>query len=377
MQTAYQPVKAEIRIPDLTSNLKVIRAQVKKPCALCAVLKADAYGHGLPGMLSLLAEKGLADMAAIGKTSEIRQLKGRVPDGGMDILLLGYSEPEEIRDLYKNGFLDDDRFIFSVYSFRQLRALDLLGKELKRRIRVHIRLDGWNSGMGLGYEDFLQNESRIFAAEGVEVTGLYAHLYSSYGEDPAPVLNELKRFDRTVRRIRPELRKTLTVHILNSPLIFRFPEYAYDMVRTGTAMYGLPTFDGGKLRPILKISARVFEVRTVGADAPLSYKPWKLEGSTRKIARIMLGYWDCPLLLTMPDVRIVIRGRLFRPADAICMDNICVDITGAEDISPGDEAVFLGEPGVTAAEIMERNNLHFTRSEYMCMTAGRLEKVYL
>ena len=64
MQTAYQPVKAEIRIPDLTSNLKVIRAQVKKPCALCAVLKADAYGHGLPGMLSLLAEKGLADMAA-------------------------------------------------------------------------------------------------------------------------------------------------------------------------------------------------------------------------------------------------------------------------------------------------------------------------
>ena len=74
-------------------------------------------------------------MAAIGKTSEIRQLKGRLPDGGMDILLLGYSEAEEIRELYKNGFLKDNRFIFSVYSFRQLRALDLLGQELKRRIR--------------------------------------------------------------------------------------------------------------------------------------------------------------------------------------------------------------------------------------------------
>ena len=74
MQTAYQPVKAEIRIPDLTSNLKVIRAQVKKPCALCAVLKADAYGHGLPGMLSLLAEMGLDPCAFKWRPSE-RQVK--------------------------------------------------------------------------------------------------------------------------------------------------------------------------------------------------------------------------------------------------------------------------------------------------------------
>jgi serine/alanine racemase len=171
----------------------------------------------------------------------------------------------------------------------------------------------------------------------------------------------------------------LTVHILNSALVFLFPQYAYDMVRTGTAMYGLPSFDGGRLHPILRICAHVFDVRVISDDAPLCYESHmdKPHDGCRRIARIMLGYWDSPLLLTQKEIRILIRGRLFPLADDICMDNLAVDVTGAEDIAIGDEAVLLGEGGVSLAETMERTGISVARSEWLCMTAGRLEKVIL
>ena len=91
----------------------------------------------------------------------------------------------------------------------------------------------------------------------------------------------------------------------------------------------------------------------------------------------MFGYWDCPLLMTQENVSIRIRGKLFKPADEVCMDNLCVDITGADDIEVGDIAVLMGESGVTIGEILERNRIDYVHSEWMCMTAGRLEKVYI
>ena len=91
----------------------------------------------------------------------------------------------------------------------------------------------------------------------------------------------------------------------------------------------------------------------------------------------MLGYWDLPLLLTQKDVRIWIKGKLYEPADDVCMDNLCIDINREDDIQVGDLAVLLGEEGVKATDILERNNIDPVHAEWMCMTAERLEKVYI
>ena len=313
-------------------------------------------------------------MAAVAKLSELVQYRETIKDCGMDILLLGYSEVEEIRLLMENGLLNEERVIFSIYNLRQFHDLDKLGRALNKRFRVHIRLDDWNTGMGLGYEEFLNAENELFAAEGVCICGLYDHLISSYSENHEEIHRELEQFSQMIKQIRPEHRSVLTVHVLNSPLIFLFPEYAFDMVRVGSAMYGLPCSDSGRLRPILRISARVFDVRTIDASTPLSYRPQESQGK-RKVARVMLGSWDCPILLTLPDVQILIRGRLYPLAGEPCMDSICIDISGSEDIVPGDEAVILGERGVTLEKIMKRHYVPY--GEHLCFTAGRLEKVYV
>ena len=91
----------------------------------------------------------------------------------------------------------------------------------------------------------------------------------------------------------------------------------------------------------------------------------------------MLGYWDLPLLLTQKDVRIWIKGKLYEPADDVCMDNLCIDVSGDDEICVGDRAVLLGEEGIGAMDILARNGIDFVHGEWMCMTADRLEKIYI
>lgn len=379
MKNLHKSAWAEIRTDALKNNLSVIRSQLPAGTPVCTVLKADAYGHGMKRLYRYLADQRLADMAAVGKMRELITLTAMSEPGDPPLLLLGPTESDELETCLREGSVKPDRTVFSVYSMRQFSELEALAEKLSLRFTVHIRVDGWNSGMGFDYEEFLQREDEIFAAPSLTVSGLYSHLYTSYSGDLEGIRRELERFDALLHRVRPEHRERLTVHVLNSSLIFLFPQYAFDMVRTGTAMYGLPAYDNDRLRPILRVCAHVFDVREISDDAPLCYESHaeKPHGGRRRIARIMLGYWDSPLLLTQKEIRVLIRGRLFPLADDICMDNLAVDVTGAEDISVGDEAVLLGEGGVSLSETLERTGITIARSEWLCMTAGRLEKVLL
>ena len=368
---------AEICIGDLEYNVNVIRSRLPANTAICGVLKADAYGHGMTGVRNCLAEKNLVNLVAVGKMSELVLLNASAAPGGPGTLLLGDAEADELEPYLTDGSFDPDSVFFSIYSMRQFREFARLGEKLNIRIRVHIRTDGWDSGMGLGYEEFLHCEDELFSAAHVAVCGLYSHLYTSYSGDTEGIEQELRRFDAFVGRVRPEHRTALIVHILNSSLVFLFPQYAYDMVRIGTALYGLPSGDEGALRPILRICGRVFDVREVDDAAPRSYVSAISHAGRRRIARIMLGYWDSPFLLTQKEVRIRIRGRLFLLADDVCMDNLAVDVSDADDITVGDIAVFLGDEGVSVSDIMRRNNVSYVHSEWFSMTAGRLEKVYV
>ena len=368
---------AEISTADIKYNINTIRSVVGKDKAVCGILKADAYGHGIMGIRKFLGEKKLVNMIAVGKMSELLQISSVKWEDDLKTLLLGGADDLEIEDCLLNHKVMPEMTFFSVYSVSQFFRLYEIAERLGMCIKVHIRLDGWNSGMGISYEDFLLKQDEFFSQDKVEVCGVYSHLYTSYSNDRIGIKKELEGFDRMVKKIKPRYREKITIHILNSALVFAFPEYAYDMVRVGTAMYGLPCGTDMELRPALRICARIFDVRNIDKSVPLSYEPENNTTGIRRIARIFIGYWDNPLLLTQKDVRVKIRDRIFTLADDVCMDNLCIDVTGNDDIVVGDEAVLLGESGVTVDEILKRNGIKYVHSEWLCMTAGRLEKIYI
>ncbi|WP_026508863.1 alanine racemase [Butyrivibrio sp. MC2013] len=366
----------EISSEALSHNIELIRTRIGSHTKLCAVIKGNAYGHGLIGVKKILSENDLSDMCAVGKISEMLRVFRKTEDDGKDVLLLGMAEACEVEAMLGKVPDRSRRAVFSVYNIRHFNELNELGIRLNIRIRVHIRVDIWDSGMGLGYGYFREHEDELFAAEGLDICGLYGHLYSAYYEDRGVTRRELEAFDELVKSIRPEHRKRLIVHVMNSSLIFSFPEYTYDMVRAGTAIYGLPCGDEGLLKPVMKVCARIFDVRKIDAATPLTYQPVDKRLGKRKIARAMIGYCDCPILLTRGDVRIMIHGRIYPQADECCMDNLCIDVTGSDDVTEGDIAVLLGESGVRAEDVVINNHMAMLHADWLCYTAERLDKVY-
>ena len=377
---------AEIDTGAIRHNVSMVKQKLKAGTRICAVLKGDAYGHGLAAMARFLGSEGLADMIAVGRPDELVRLaeaeravacrEGRKADQ-TPVLLIGAVEADEVEALLLSGQIDPGRVIFSVFSMRQYQELRRLAQRRGIRISLHVRVDEWDSGMGIGYDTFLRHEKMFFSSEYAEVCGLYAHLYSSYFHDFEKTKKDLEDFDAFVRQIAPQYRDRLTIHVMNSALLFDFPEYSYDMVRAGAAIYGLPCGDKGVLREAMRICARVFCVKDVSGSVPLSYHPGSVLPGKRRIARMMIGYGDCPLLLTQKDVSVEIRGKSFRLADDVCMDNLCVDVSGCDEITPGDIAVLLGKGNVTPEKIMKRNEMAYVHSDWLCMTTERLEKRFV
>ena len=365
---------AEISTGALKHNIAVMRSTLKPGTKICVILKGDAYGLGMTRVKQYMAENRLADMFACGTISEMITLFAETTDVS-DLLLLGHCMAEELRAPLVDGRISYKSAVFSIWNMDQFRDFSKLAKEYGIKLRVHIRIDEWDSGMGLCHADYLKYENEIFNDPNIDVCGLYGHIYSSYDEGSAETKRELEAFDSLVKKINPAYRKRLTIHVQNSSLIFRYPEYSYDMARTGSALYGMPSMDNGKIMSVMKICGTIFSIRDVDNEVPLSYEAQNVTDGTRKIARVMIGYADCPLLLSQPDVQVLIKDRMFTLAEEACMDNLCIDITGNDDISVGDKVVILGKSGVNAEDIALRNSIDHVHCDWMLITAGRLEKV--
>ena len=365
---------AEISAAALKNNISVMRSLLDPGTKICAVLKGNAYGLGIVMIKKYLEDNGLCEMFSCGTMNELIELNEKTGSRS-EILVLGFCMADELEEAFTAGLISFETSVFSVWNAGQFFAFEKLAKKLGKKIKVHIRIDEWDSGMGLGHEDYFRLEDELFSSQYIDICGLFGHIYSSYDEDTVETERELKVFDDFVKRINPAYRARITVHVQNSALIFKYPSYSYDMARTGSALYGMPFEDGGKLKPVMSICGTVFSVHDVDKDVPLCYEAKNVTDGTRRIARVMIGYADCPMLLNQKKVYVLIKGRLFSLADEACMDNLCVDITGNDDVSVGDKAVLLGKPGVNAEEIVSRNGIDHVHCDWMLITAGRLEKV--
>lgn len=365
---------AEISKGAIIHNLDFVCSLLAPGTAVCAVLKGDAYGLGMIKIKKFLAENKLAEMFACGTIREMEKLFAETDDDS-DVLLLGFCPAYVLEKSFVEGRIPHKSAIFSVWNMDQYYELENLAKKLGHKIRLHIRVEEWGSGMGLRYEEYLEHEDEIMNSPCLDVCGIYGHIFSSYDDDTAETERELKVFDAFVGKINPEYRRCLTVHVQNSALVLRFPEYSYDMARVGTFLYGMPFRDGGRIQTVMKICATVFSVKDVDENVPLGYEGTLSVNGKRRIARVMIGYADCPVLLTLAKVKVKIRGKYYFLAEEACMDNLCVDITGNDDIEEGDIAVIMGDEGLDAVDIISENEIKPVHCDWMIITSSRLEKV--
>jgi alanine racemase len=335
---------ARVNVAAIERNVARLRRDLRPGGELCAVVKADGYGHGAaPAARAALA--GGATWLAVAAAEEAAQLRA----AGIDarLLVLGALSPSEL-DVALAADAD-------VLAWREplVAAVAARGGG-----RVHVKLD---SGMGrLGTRD-ASEATRVAAAavdaDGVELAGAMTHFATADERDDTFFGEQLARFEAWVRPL-VERHPELVVHAANSAALLRDPASHFDMVRAGVAIYGLDPFQedaaARDLEPALELVSYVAEVKACPAGESVGYGRRFVAQADTTVATVPIGYGDGVRRALTNNAEVLVNGRRFPLVGTVSMDNVTLDL-GADGagVRQGDEALLIG-PGLPAEEMARR-----------------------
>ena len=368
---------AEIDLDALVHNFRAIRAHTGG--AVCAVVKADAYGHGAAMVAATLEQEGAAAFAVscLAEGRELRSAGIRQP-----ILILGYTDPLFVAEL---AALDLTQTLLDEAYARQLsRRAELAGCQ----VRCHLKAD---TGMGrIGFPlraDFdgaVDQMARCCALPGLQVTGIFQHFAVADSADPtdeAYTLAQYNLFCRAVDSLRARGIPLPTVHCANSAAQLRHPDWRCDLVRAGIILYGLQPGPGvafPALHPVLSLKAVVTQVKTVAPGETLSYGRTFTAREPVRVATVCVGYGDgYPRQLSNRGC-MTVRGRAAPVLGRICMDQTLLNVTEVPGVQPGDEVLVFGPgaaPGADTAQTVA-DQCGTIPYEVLCDLTRRVPRVY-
>ncbi|MFI5028420.1 MAG: alanine racemase [Solirubrobacterales bacterium] len=331
---------ARIDVGAVEHNCALLKSTLRGDAELCAVVKADGYGHGADACATA-ALAGGATRLAVATGTEAAQVGRRFPH--VPLLTMGALNEEDLDAALAAGseiaLWHDD--------FRSLAAAR--ARAQGRPVRVHVKYD---SGMGrLGNRDpeAVLCLLRACAEDpDLDPAGVWTHFATADEPDSAFFDEQLEGFSQLAAAVRDEF-PGLTVHAANSAAVFRDPRAHFDMARCGVALYGLDPFQGDPadrgLRPAMSLCSYVADVKRFGPGDSAGYgRTWKAETETL-VGVLPIGYGDGVRRDLSNNADVLVRGRRRPLVGAVSMDNVTIDLGAETDVEPGDEAVLIGRQG--------------------------------
>jgi alanine racemase len=338
---------------------------------LCAVVKANGYGHGAVHC-ARAALAGGATWLAVAAAPEAAELRGQLPDARL--LTMGALTEAEL-DLALGT--DSDVAVWRP-GFAQLAGER--GVELGVRPRAHIKYD---SGMGrLGERDpdaVLALVDTVAADDRLDLTGLWTHFATADEPDSGFFDEQLGRFAQLVERVRAE-HPDLLVHAANSAATLRDAASHFDMARCGIAIYGLDPFQTDPfargLEPALELRSYVADIKRFPAGASAGYgQRWRAPADTW-VGVLPIGYGDGVRRGLTNNGEALVGGVRYPFVGTVSMDNVTVDLGPDSSVEPGSTAVLIGaqrDDQILCEEVARR--LQTINYEVTCGIASRVPRV--
>lgn len=362
-----RPSWVEVDLDAVTHNVRLVAAEVA-PAQLCAVVKADGYGHGdVPVAEAAIA--GGATSLAVALVEEGVRLR----DAGIAAPILLLSEPP-IADA---GVVVANRLIPTVYREDFARAL---AAATHGPLPVHLKVNTGMHRVGAEPEDALRL-ARLIESDGkLELEGLWTH-FAVAEEDADYTKRQLQVFEEVRGALAADGMAVPLLHAANTAGALSFAEARYDMVRVGLGIYGLrpapdvaPHLD---LRPAMRVVSQVSLVRRLSSGERPSYGRRRPLPGESTVATVPIGYAD-GLSRRLSDAGRVLIGGVARPfAGTVTMDQVVVDM-GDDPVAVGDEVVVLGAQGDSEISAEDWADLLDTINyEVVCHFGPRLPRRYL
>lgn len=375
MRQSNRVSKIIVDLEAIKSNLRAFQQNVGSSSRLMAVVKANAYGHGLLEMAWAAAEQG-ADWLGVALAEEAFALR----EGGLElpILVLGYSSPEDYPELIRLGIRP------SIFSLIQGMEFAEAAAQQGCKAPIHLKID-----TGMGRIGFAPDEGSIFQIkrlaelEHLELEGVFTHFPSADASDLTTTREQLERFSSYCQSLKKMGVKISLCHCANSAAAMRLPESHMDMVRIGIAMYGLSPSSGdwewdGCLQPALSLHTKVIQVKEVPAGTGISYGQIFRTTRVSRIGTLPIGYGDgFPRGLSNKGTALV-AGQKVPIIGRICMDQCMVDLTEVPHVKEGELVVLLGKqdqqciPAEELADLLDSINY-----EIVTALSPRLPRVYV
>lgn len=330
---------ASIDLSAIAANCDFLRGQLTGGASLCAVVKADGYGHGMVEVAQA-AVKGGCSMLAVVTAEEATVLRESMPDAR--IFVMGPLESAEVQAVAPLGL--------DLAAWRSDQVLEIAEAACANRVEiaVHIKLDTGMGRFGARREEQALECIELAAQTvGVRPAGIWTH-FATADEDEGSYFDlQLARFASFAREAKSRV-PGLIAHCANSAATLRREAAHMDMIRCGIAIYGLDPFhDDARARglvPALSLMSYVAAVRELEPGDSVGYGRRYVAEEPTRIATIPIGYGDGWRRILTGRAEVLIGGIRMRQVGTVSMDSITVDV-GDHNVALGDEVVLIGRQG--------------------------------
>ncbi len=377
--TQHSRICAHIDMDAFEHNLDEIETLLNDNTSLCAVIKADGYGHGAVPLALRMEDRGRVWGYAVATMEEAAAL--REAGAEKPILLLGHLFPEDMEALFD---YDVRPSVCSVEAAQEIS--DAAGK-LERTVPIHIKIDTGMNRVGFQCTDdkipeVVEAVAAVAAMPHLTLEGIFSHFSMADETDKTFADRQEERFSELTSRLNSQGINIPIKHLSNSAAIIDLPQFDLDLVRAGIILYGIwPSdevdHDRLDLAPILSLTSHIVQVKDLQPGSFVSYGGTFISGASTQIATIPVGYADgYPRSLSNKGA-VLIHGQRAPIVGRICMDMFMVNITGIEDVSCGDPVTLIGRDGdeeITLEELASRSGRF--PYEFACDIGKRVPRVY-
>ena len=363
----------EIDLPAIDRNVGRIKQALPAHVRYVAVVKANAYGHGMPEVATRLLQAGV-DCFAVANVAEAAMLREIGHDA--DILLLSPTLPGELPRALALG-LD-----ITLNSLAEAQALAAAAEKSGLKAKVHVKVDTGMGRAGVWHEQAAELFAFVQAALGFEWRGVYTH-FSDADSDADYTAGQRAIFLKLLELIPSSVRADLMIHADNSAGLESFSASApFNAVRVGLMQYGLPPSSGSFLaslrpEPVLSFHARVVLVKDLPVGTAVSYNRTKTLTRPTRVAIVAVGYGDGVPTAASNRGHFLVRGQRCPILGRVTMDQTIVDVTAVPSVVVGDIATILGAQGadrITVAEFCAWADC--IPWEALCTLTQRVQRVY-
>ncbi len=379
-RVATRPTWAEVSLATLRQNFRTVNKHVGAGVSVCAVVKADAYGHGAIECSRALQAEGAK---WLGVTSLDEAIPLRTEGIETRILLMtGFWRGEE-GEIVRLGLTP------TVWEPWHVELLEKAAASASVKHAVNLKVDTGMGRLGVSPDELPGLLKALSAAPHLVVEGLSTHLASSEIMDAPSVEEQTRRFTEALRVVRATGFDPTLVHMANTSALISRRETWNNVVRPGVALYGyyLPfqragrEVSGGTLRlsvkPVLTWKTRILSLRNFAANQPLGYNGTYVTKAPARVAVLPVGYADGYNRQLSNRGRVIVRDHYAPVVGSISMDLTLVDVTGIPGVAVGDEVILLGTSDGLSVDALEHARwANSSPYEILCNISKRVPRKY-